>query len=288
MKYFFLVSLLFAIIFAEPSAFSAGDLSARVPYGLNKTEKFILANKKKINRLSLKISKLQEKLETISNLFLTTTSKINNDISSINKNIKNIKIELSGEIAKLEQNISSKSELNAENIEQLKQILLQLTSLTREINSKYIDKDVMIEYVKKANTQKKYKKNIKKPRSLKKMSKSELLKKGESLMNKKKYSKAKPIFYELIKRGYRASRSNYYLGEIYFYNKQYRQALLFYKKSVKLYSKSYFMPNLLLHSALSSKYIGNKKNAKAFLQSLVTNFPKSKEAIKAKKLLVKY
>jgi len=290
MKYYFIASLLFCNLFAEPSAFQAGDLSSKSPYGLTSSEKLILANKKKIARLTLKISKLTQKLNTISDLFVTTTSKIDKDISSMQNQIKSIETKVVSEVANLKQEISEQASLSSKNIEQLRQALIQLTSLAKQINNKYVDKKTLLLYVKKNNVDKNKKIKPSKKISNKDKAKSgfELVEKGESLMAKKMFLTAEPIFQELIKRNYRASKSNYYLGEIYFYTHKYKKALLFYKKSVKLYAKSSFMPNLLLHSAMASYSLGKNKNAKDFLKSLMSNFPKSKEALKAKKLLVKY
>ena len=75
------------------------------------------------------------------------------------------------------------------------------------------------------------------------------------------------------------------MGEICYYKKDYSCAIEYYKKSASLYSKSSFMPTLMLHTAISLEKIGEKKKAKLFYQNLIKKYPKSKAASLAKKRL---
>lgn len=303
----FLLVLLTDAFSQEPSVFKAGNLEEKNPYGLTITEQYILNNQKKIKRLSSKISKLEKKLETVSNLFIDTTDKLRKDIFSIDKKLQNAETNLIGQIATLNENLIGRVEANANNTKQLRQILSQLTQLAKSINSNYVDKETLKSYITQSQLQKLQKelnkkitkisaKKVKskaKPKvnsnktssSLSKMNGYSLVKKGESLMTKKKYDEALVVFQALIKKGYRPSRSNYYVGEIHFYKKRYKKALNFYKKSVSIYDKSKYMPNLLLHAGIASASIGSKNNAKKFFQTLIASFPTSKEAKRAKKLL---
>lgn len=79
-----------------------------------------------------------------------------------------------------------------------------------------------------------------------------------------------------------AATANYMLGEIYYLKHNYADALAYYKASALLYSKSKFMPTLMFHTAMSMIKTGDSAGAKKFLTALITKYPSSKEASKAK------
>jgi TolA-binding protein len=91
----------------------------------------------------------------------------------------------------------------------------------------------------------------------------------------------------LIAANYKPAESNYYLGEIWYYRKDYAKAISYFKKSALLYDKADWMPKLLLHSAISFEKTGDFKNAASFYETLMTNYPESKEAKSADKNLSK-
>ena len=121
--------------------------------------------------------------------------------------------------------------------------------------------------------------------SLSKLSKAEILKRAERAYAKKNYSKAIEYYKYLLAHNYKPARSSFKLGEIYYYRRDYATALAYYKESAKRYSKASYMPTLMLHTALSMKYTGDKKNAKKFFQALIKKYPSSKAAKIAKKHL---
>ena len=73
-----------------------------------------------------------------------------------------------------------------------------------------------------------------------------------SLFKKDYFSKAIPIFEELIAANYKPATNNYYLGEIWYYRKKYADAIRHFKTSAMLYDKASYMPKLLLHSRITS------------------------------------
>merc|ERR1711879_473627 len=98
------------------------------------------------------------------------------------------------------------------------------------------------------------------------------------LFKKDWFSKAIPMFEELIDRDYKSASSNFYLGEMWYYRKKYEDAIRHYKTSAMLYDKASYMPTLLLHSAISFEKTKDFSNAANFYSSLIDIYPNSKEA----------
>ena len=106
-----------------------------------------------------------------------------------------------------------------------------------------------------------------------------------SLYTKNYLTKSKPHFVELVRRKYKPAQSNYYLAEIFFYKKRYKDAIHHYKTSMMLYDQASYIPQLLLHSAVSFEKIKDKENAVNFYSTLVDAYPETKEAVEANKKL---
>ena len=121
-----------------------------------------------------------------------------------------------------------------------------------------------------------------KENGLSKVSASKLYSEGVRLFVKKRYSEAKKRFLLTAKKGYKPAASNYYLGEIAYYTKQYEDAIFYYKKSAGLYDKAGYMDVLLLHTAVSLEKTGNREQAKLFYENVVENYPSKKAASIAK------
>ncbi len=105
------------------------------------------------------------------------------------------------------------------------------------------------------------------------------------LFKKDYFSKAIPMFEELINANYKPATNNYYLGEIWYYRKKYDDAIRHFKTSAMLYDKASYMPKLLLHSAISFEKTKDFSNAANFYSSLIDIYPDSKEAKQAAKNL---
>ena len=84
------------------------------------------------------------------------------------------------------------------------------------------------------------------------------------------------------KKAYKQPQSNFYLGEMSYYSRAYKDALFFYKKSVSLKEDAPYMPVLVLHSAISLDNIGQIKQAKKFYKTVINNYPNTKSATIAK------
>ena len=72
---------------------------------------------------------------------------------------------------------------------------------------------------------------------------------------------------------------------MYYHEKNYEDAIFYFKESWSLYDESEFMPVLLLHSAISLEKLGKQSEANTFYQSLIDSYPNTEEASQAKQKL---
>ncbi|SFV61449.1 TPR repeat containing exported protein; Putative periplasmic protein contains a protein prenylyltransferase domain [hydrothermal vent metagenome] len=114
-----------------------------------------------------------------------------------------------------------------------------------------------------------------------------LYREGARFFQKQQYKKAEDRFKLMIERGYKKASSNYYLGEIAYYTKNYSDAIHYYKKSAKLYDKASYIDILLLHTAVSLEKIGDTAQAKQFYNTIIDDYPDRKSSKIAKKNLKK-
>lgn len=114
---------------------------------------------------------------------------------------------------------------------------------------------------------------------------SEVFKEGENFLKNKNYESADEYLQFAVKGNYKPARGNYLLGEVAFEQKRYEDAIYYYKTSATRYDKADYMPRLMLNSAKSFNAIKEKENAKRFLETLISLYPKSNEAKEAKNLL---
>lgn len=294
MRYILGLLLVMQATYSAPSSFGAGDLSKQKPYGLSASEKFILKNKQSIKKLQQNninqkqvSTNIQNDISVLREMFVSSSTSINqknnnlNQIfSAIDKNITDILLDAqykNDEIEKLKEKIEV---LNSSN-EVLKTSLFALKDIILNINNSFVSKEEL-EDVKKSIA--KNKKNNKK----KKLPLQDIQKKAHKLYKNKKYFEASKNYKILVKNKYRPANSNFRLGEIAYYQKKYKSSIEYYTKSVALYDKAKYMPTLLYHTAISYIRTNDKKNAKPFLNAIMQNFPKSKEARLAKKELGKF
>ncbi len=157
----YILSLLVIISFVkaeEVSAFGAGNLDAKNPYGLNTSEKHILKNQKKISRLSTKINDLnflidsiKKRLEGLESISEGDSAKLNSTVLKVNKLMK--QVDLSSELSSKNsqeaeeiKNVSTellnmKAKTDKEmrrNIHTLKKALSKVSKLVNKINSEYV------------------------------------------------------------------------------------------------------------------------------------------------------
>jgi len=326
-KFFIIILLSTITFAKEVSVFGAGDLDSSNPYGLTKSEERILKNKKELGSIDTKVKTVKSTIDSISeridglesiyegdsqklnNVVLTLTKLLNDfesNQNSTDKNSEDVK-ELKksiDQILSLQKKIANENEKNLENI---KLAVKKLTDKINKIDSNYLsEKDFkknMSQFVtldefnalKKSLNIKVNKKtqsdiSVKSNNSENIVSaddKSAILTEAKRLFKIDYFTKAIPLFEKLISANYKPAESNFYLGEIWYYRKDYSKAISYFKKSAMLYDKASWMPKLLLHSAISFEKTGDFKNAASFYETLMTVYPDSKEAKSADKNLSK-
>jgi TolA-binding protein len=172
------------------------------------------------------------------------------------------------------------------------ELLQKLAGMIDRINSNYVSKEELEQILAGMGTtpksvKKEKKAEPKKEESLDGKENAALYKEGVRLFGKKRYDEAKQRFSITDQKGYKPAASNYYLGEIAYYTKQYEDAIFYYKKSAGLYDKASYIDVLLLHAGISLEKTGKKDQAKLFYQNIVDNYSGKKSAEIAKGKLKK-
>ena len=114
---------------------------------------------------------------------------------------------------------------------------------------------------------------------------SDLYTQGVRLFVKRRYDEAKKRFVDTDAKGYKTAPSNYYLGEISYYTKQYEDAIFYFKKSAGINDKASYIDTLLLHTAISLENRGESDQAKAFYENIIANYDGKKTASIAREKL---
>jgi TolA-binding protein len=308
-KFILICFLLIVTLDAEEiSAFGAGDLSSANPYGLTSVEESIVKNKNKLDKLDSNIKILNNSLEFISermdglntviegdskklhtttNKLKTFIEKYNIDIKFLNKNDNNIKLvmdKLSIDQALLLEN----QEKLTQNMKTLSNVQKKLQKVINVINLKYVSDNELKSNMNQFVTKKEFEKLLilldKSPQTTKKSDK-DLFGEANKLYKKHKYAKAMLIYSKLLLKNYKPAELNYMIGQIYFNTKKYKKSISFFKASALLRDDAWWMPKLLLNSAISLENTNDIDNAASFYNILIEKYPKSKEALEAKNIL---
>jgi len=272
---------------AEPSAFGAGDLDSSNPYGLTSNEKSILETKKNLHKIVVKSNNQANKVDSIRERIDGLQTVIESLSLKAHKNklaLKNINNKIFNDLnnsAEYEKRLSEFTQNNKEDIDKLKLVIHELSSLISTINSSYVTKKEFSKLVDEVNKFKglmaKELKTSSKPKTSKldKMERGKIATEAKKYFDKKYYTKAIEYYTHLIEKNYKPARAHYMIGEMKFKRKNYAEAISYFKKSASLYSKADYMPSLMFHTAVSMDETGDKKNAKAFYNALVSKYPDS-------------
>ncbi|MFV0563433.1 tetratricopeptide repeat protein [Malaciobacter mytili] len=316
--FIFTTSLAFA---NEVSVFGAGNLDSTQPYGLNSTEKYILKNKQELGKIDTKfkgvkttLESLSERLDGFESIYEGDSQKLNSTVLQVNELVKkfeaseNIDKQHSTDIENLKnvtnQLLTMQEEISAENrknLDALKKAIDKLATQLNDISSSYVSVNEMKKNMKQFVTLEEFeafkkslgqKTNTKtksevKSNKLSSADKKNMLDEAKRLFKKDYFTKAIPMFETLVEQKYKPAESNFYLGEIWYYRKQYEKAIAYFKKSAVLYDKASWMPKLLLHSAISFEMTKDYTNAKTFYGTLIDVYPNSEEAKIATKNILK-
>ncbi len=312
MNKFILFTLLLSSAIAgtnEVSAFGAGDLNSKNPYGLNNAEKNILKNKKtlgnidsKVKDVKLTVESINERIDGLESIYEGDSQKLNDTVLKLNEVIKKVEENSTltqknsadiQDLKNITNQILNMQEEYSKNIANLKTALSKLSNTVDKINKSYISekefKSNMNQFITRtefealkkslnAKTSKKLEKQTKTKKSLSSADKKSMMDEAKQLFKKDHFSKAIPMFEELIAQKYKPAENSFYLGEIWYYRKKYDEAIKYFKESAMLYDKASYMPTLLLHSAISFEKTKDFSNAANFYSSLIDIYPDSKEA----------
>jgi len=260
--YLFLNSVL---LFADSFAYDDSSLDTSYEYVSNepvsKSTETISILRQQLARQNERIDGLTSVIEGLS-ASITKLKRKSQNSSSASKKDDNILLlkELGIMIDKINDNYVSKKELQ----EALKGRSIASTKIVQKANS--LEENTSGE-------------------SLKLRPKSNLYREGVRLFSKKRYSEAEKRFLITDAKGYKPAASNYYLGEICYYTKKYKDAIFYFKKSAGLYDKATYMDTLLLHTAVSLEKSGDKDQAKVFYENVIADYSDKKSAQIAKKKL---
>lgn len=286
MKYciFFALIVLASIANGEPSAFEKQS-------GVTKND--IKALQSIVTQLQQKVEAIGQTQEGISSLYESQNTKLQRQITQTTQQTKDIE-ELKTQLDLL-HNLKQEVTTNTQEIQKLKTQIQEINTHLTTLNQTILNE------LKKLNTtSNSSQKNTDKdntnhisdtqtknpPFNKDKTKKAEIFAQAQELFNKKEYESAKERFEWLLTLNYKKPESNFYLGEIAFANKSHNNAIKYYKESAMANDKTKFMPTLLLHTAQSFNAIKDTKNYNKFLDSLIGNYPSSKEAQTAKKLKI--
>jgi len=256
------ISLINFLYANEPSVYGAGDIDSPNPYGLSKTEKGVLDNRRAVQELRNRVAEQQNRIDGLTTI-----------IDGLNKEILALK-------EQIRMNSSMSNQSNDNN--QTYSMLLELGRMIDQINKTYVTKEELKEAL--AGSRAVRSSTVSSSRG-NSADISTVYRKAVQLFGHKSYNAAREKFQEAIAQNYKPASSSYYLGEIAYYTKDYDQAIKYYKKSASLYDSASYMKILYLHTAISLARIGQKEQAKNFFQFVVDNYPGTKAADIAKKNL---
>lgn len=75
-----------------------------------------------------------------------------------------------------------------------------------------------------------------------------------------------------------SDNAQFWIGESYYFEKNYEKAILEYENVIKQYPKGNKVPNALLKQALSFMELGDKSSAKLLLQRVIKEYPNTSSA----------
>jgi len=278
----------------EPSAFGAGDLNNPNPYGLTREEKLFLENKKEIQGIANKNSLQNAKVESVSER-LDGIQAIIEGLSQAQNEQKMVLKKVTDSLS--DQNRSQKidtlinqNNTDGENIIRLKLLIEELSQTVDGINTAYVSKAELAALMKQfkiAIPASLTAKTVATIETTKKVDNATLEKEGKKLLSQKKYPQAQEAFEAMIQKKYKSSEANFWIGEIYFDQQQYKEAMGYYKQSASENEKTVVMPTLLLHSAMAMEKMGDVAKAKDFYGATIARYAGSAAAIDASKRLSK-
>lgn len=120
------------------------------------------------------------------------------------------------------------------------------------------------------------------------LSEVQLYEKAYSYYRNRDFKNARRLFEEYIKKfpkGKWIGQAYFWIGESYFQEKNYEEAILNYQKLIDLPGWHPLKPTAMFNQAKAFKSLGDTEAYRLLLKKIITQYPNSKEAEMAKKLL---
>ncbi|CAM4117323.1 tetratricopeptide repeat protein [Campylobacter armoricus] len=140
-------------LYAEISAFDAGKVDTKTPYGLTQNEKLQYENQERLKALNEYYTNLTSKLNTaienIEGLQSVTEglnvqySKVNTKLFSLEENHQNFDTNITHEIQNLRAYVEENRQIQEKNHQEIQKILSEITTLINKINDDYASKEDM-------------------------------------------------------------------------------------------------------------------------------------------------
>ncbi len=241
----FLFFLISTLLLAEPSVYGFDNSYNK---GSN-TGVSVKQNKRSIASLKREIDKQNERIDGLISLI----EGLNNSIAELQNSSHSTSVSSSNSSSIELQNLVSRVDT------------IDDTYVTKETLEKALSSNSTLTTTSKPNA-------IETKPTLDKKDISKVYSEGVRLFQKKRYNEARKRFEITDKKGHKPAASNYYMGEISYYTKNYDDAIFYFKKSAGLYDKASYMDVLLLHAGISLSYIGDKEQAKMFYENIIENY----------------
>ena len=117
----------------------------------------------------------------------------------------------------------------------------------------------------------------------------DLYQEGLTLVLKaQKYGEAREVFQKFLKEypdHHLAVNATYWIGEAYYGDKQYENAILQFQDVIQKFSKHSKAASAMYKQAFAFHAMGDVQNARVLLEKLIQTYPKSSEASRAKEKL---
>ncbi|WP_034353601.1 hypothetical protein [Helicobacter jaachi] len=271
------------LLFAIPILLCANEPSAfEKQSGVTKND--IKTLQSLITSLQQRVDTIQQAQEGISSLYESQSSKLQQQIIQTTQQAKDIE-ELKTQSA-LYENLKQQVDTNTQDIQTLKAQIQEINQTLSTLNQTILNELKALSNPNPANQANKDSKPATPTIDFikDKNKKAEIFTQAQEMFNKAEYEPAKARLEWFVEINYKKAQSHFYLGEIALKSKSYNTAIYHYKESALINDKAKYMPTLLLHSAKCFNAIKDTNNYNKLLDSLVSNYPTSKEAQEAKKL----
>ncbi len=116
----------------------------------------------------------------------------------------------------------------------------------------------------------------------------ELYQEALTAFKKKDYERARKLLRTYLQehpKGKYAPNAYFWIGETYYAERRYEEAILEYQKVIDRYPGSYKVPAALLKQGLAFLRLGDTEAAKILFKKILAKYPKSEQAVTARKYL---